>query len=244
MLQGTAGYMARLYFEHVGLPLGDRGEFLSQVFVREDTLRDATLDTIYPPAHVHYLYGTLAVEMLVELASAESVVNYSRLQARYETWEEAFEAAFGRSVDEFHDEFARHRAVLMAEFSRSLDAIRGTVVGPNGEGVDGVTLRAWQGTTALVTNVYGAGHAVPGPEGEFALSVPQDGSYILTIHRPAAAGCRPLGWYALETGFTVDRRQVAAVVVEGEDVTGVVIRLPASVDESPTIGRPPTHCAR
>ena len=52
----------------------------------------------------------LAMEWLVEHAGEPAVFQYYRQRARTDTWEAAFEAAFGIAVDDFYEAFEAHRA--------------------------------------------------------------------------------------------------------------------------------------
>ena len=54
--------------------------------------------------------GFLAMERLVERVGESAIFEYYRLRAGLKTWEAAFEAAFGLTVDDFYEEFEAYRA--------------------------------------------------------------------------------------------------------------------------------------
>lgn len=57
-----------------------------------------------------YALGFFAVELLVKFSSEEALLRYNELLLHYDTWQEAFEDAFGMAVDEFYDSFQEYRA--------------------------------------------------------------------------------------------------------------------------------------
>ena len=57
-----------------------------------------------------YPLGTLAVELLASHAGEEAVITYWTLFRPETTWREAFETAFGLTIDEFYPMFEEHRA--------------------------------------------------------------------------------------------------------------------------------------
>ena len=54
--------------------------------------------------------GFLAADSLVELAGDRAIFEYFRLLSSSASWQDAFEAAFGLTVDDFYTAFAAHRA--------------------------------------------------------------------------------------------------------------------------------------
>ncbi len=54
--------------------------------------------------------GFLALELLAERAGEAALFDYYRLLPESETWEEAFEAAFGIAIDDFYEAFEVYRA--------------------------------------------------------------------------------------------------------------------------------------
>ena len=54
--------------------------------------------------------GFLAADWLVERAGERSIFEYYRLLPSSDSWEEAFEGAFGIRVNDFYAAFAEYRA--------------------------------------------------------------------------------------------------------------------------------------
>ena len=104
----------------------------------------------------------LATEWLAVRAGDSSYVDYWRELADSATWQEAFAAAFGISIEDFYEAFEEHRRELFAD----LRQIRGVVLGADGETLEGVGLLAWQGARG---RKRGGGHRAgrlichPGP---------------------------------------------------------------------------------
>ncbi|MCY3887105.1 MAG: hypothetical protein OXG19_05300 [Chloroflexi bacterium] len=60
--------------------------------------------------YVAHALGFLAADWLVQRAEERSIFEYYRLLRSSDSWEEAFEGAFGITIDDFYDEFAKYRA--------------------------------------------------------------------------------------------------------------------------------------
>lgn len=73
-----------------------------------------TYDVLLPTPH-SYSLGTMAVELLASHAGEETVVSYWTLLGSETTWREAFETAFGLTIDEFYPLFEEHRAAGFPE---------------------------------------------------------------------------------------------------------------------------------
>ena len=63
----------------------------------------------------------LALEWLAERAGQAAIFTYYRLLPESETWEEAFEGAFGIAVDDFYEQFEAHRAEVAPPFPHLTD---------------------------------------------------------------------------------------------------------------------------
>lgn len=254
LVEGTAEYVAGAYREAAGLETSDplaphtgNADALRALYESEVTLRNVEAD----PRQLtgpwvdrdRYLIGSLAAHLLARRAGEQALLDYFRLLPERTAWPDAF----GVSVADFRREVDTRRTALVAEVVRTFDAIHGTVLGPDGEGLGGVVVRAWGGDEgAFVYGVRPAGYAVAGPGGLFVLPVAEDGEFVLTVHRPLARGCRPIGWYARGTGsgFAADARDASPVTVDGGDADGIVIRLPGSPEHLPNVNLAPRHCAR
>ncbi len=71
-------------------------------------------------------------------------------------------------------------------------------------------------------------------DGRFDIVV-SDGAFTIGIYVLEARAWRHIGWHGGETGFTTDREQARVIEVDGADVTGLEIRLPANPADLPTI---------
>ena len=58
-----------------------------------------------------YKYSLLAAELLASYAGEEGLIHYYKLTQPGTTWQAAFKAAFGMTVEEFYELFEEHRAV-------------------------------------------------------------------------------------------------------------------------------------
>lgn len=245
LTEGTATYMLEAYGGGSGPTTFDGPTAL---YESEITLANAKfqLRPFGPLGAELYMLGWLAALELAERAGEESLLDYYRLLPERDGWRDAFRDAFDMSVGELTVAVDERRAELVAEATAAFDAIRGTVNGPDGEGVDGVVLRAWRGEpgASVYAHTRLSGHAAPDAGGAFRLPVAEPASYLLTVHRPATDGCRLLGWYARDTGFTTARRDASPVVVASAAAAAVAVRLPGPPDAVPHVGEGPSRCAR
>ena len=104
--------------------------------------------------------------------------------------------------------------------------IRGTVAGPDGQGLEGIIIWAWQGERS---NSF---RGTTGADGAFAIEV-TDGSFTLDVY--AGPGCSFVGWYDGSGGITSERSQAFKVIIEGASLAGIEIRLPAQPDDLPRV---------
>ena len=96
--------------------------------------------------------------------------------------------------------------------------IEGTVLGPGGEPVPGLEVWPW----AVDTRQFGD-HGRTDADGAFVLNAPAGTFYLRVVLNPGA-GDDVFGWYGPD-GLTDDLEEAIPVVVEDQDVTGVVITL-------------------
>jgi hypothetical protein len=113
--------------------------------------------------------------------------------------------------------------VEILEFPYSL---RGVVVGPEGEPLQGIGLWAWQGETE------NSGYGETGKDGTFDIRVP-NGVFTLDIY--AGPGCSFVGWYHESGSITANRSQAFKLAVDGGTIAGIEIALPDSPDDLPRI---------
>ena len=118
--------------------------------------------------------------------------------------------------------------------------IESTVLGPDGETILGDSARLEGVGVSADPLVLGPGGLSQGPagigtDGKARTAVP-DGRYVLVISEFSfSTGSRRLGWYGGATGFTTDRAEATVIEVDGANVTGIQIHLPADPADLPTI---------
>ncbi len=105
-------------------------------------------------------------------------------------------------------------------------AIRGVIVDPDGRPVAGVGLWAWQSD-----NTDNSRWVQTGSDGTFVIRVP-DGLYRLDVYAAPEGACA--GYYNGE-GITTSYQEAVILTVEGTDIEGITIRLPALPQHLPSI---------
>ncbi len=140
---------------------------------------------------------------------------------------EAYDPALaGIILEVFGDATVSTSCHQVAETRQQTTMIRGVVIGPSGEPLEGVGLWAWQRN-----NKDDSGFGRTRAEGTFAIGVP-NGSFTLDVY--AGPGCSFVGWYD-GGGITTERSQAVRVSVHGASVGGIEIMLPAHPDDLPRI---------
>ncbi|MYH67886.1 MAG: hypothetical protein F4152_04855 [Dehalococcoidia bacterium] len=165
------------------------------------------------------MVASLAVHWLVEGAGEDSLVEYYRAIGESGDWRVAFERTFGRPFEEVYAGFAEYRAEVAGERRE----VRGIIFGPDGKRLRDALLHVGAERVGAQSTDYGP---VEG-NGEFTVHI-SDGSYTLALVCP---GFTTIGWYGGADGFTRDEEAAVEVVVEGEAVFGIEIRLPAPPGE-------------
>lgn len=171
--------------------------------------------------------AALAVAWLVQQGGENSLIAYYRQLPMSEGWREAFEVAFGLPFSEVYSAFAAYRAETVA-VRRD---VSGVVLGPDGKPVED-----WR--IDIEAFPLGSQHRFDLREdatsedfsGTFTSRLP-DGTYVLSLVTRCPGGWVDLGWYGGESGFTASDADAAHVIVDGEPIEGLVIRLPSLPDE-------------
>lgn len=176
------------------------------------------------PGHAQEQYrslGLVAVAWLLGEAGEGAVATYYEA-LRNDGWERAFEQAFGFSLEEMYQQFATHREAVVGVRR----AVTGRILGPDGE-----PIRDWpMFVHASYTNGAGSfGTSVPN-SGRFTVRV-LDGDYQIVVATICPDSSGQLGWYEERSGYTADEQAATVVMVRGEDVAGIVVRLPGLPDE-------------
>lgn len=128
MIEGPAVYAAALYFE--SFRDDDRGFDRERWFAVSGSVHVPSLEHSqegYAP-NVDYDLGFLVTEWLVGHAGRDALIDYYRRLASSSNWEDAFEGAFGISVDDFYARFEAHRADVAPPLPHLVDGAVGPVV--------------------------------------------------------------------------------------------------------------------
>ena len=109
LIEGSAEWARFTYLDSVrpGAYADERARRVPASARTVETLRDGLL---YLQSGMHGTLGMLATERLVDRFGDASILEYFSQRAFHATSAEAFEAAFGLTLDEFYDEFAAWRA--------------------------------------------------------------------------------------------------------------------------------------
>ena len=222
--EGMANRWSSLYYDSTG----DR--------IYEDHIRDITLPnarltpvsleemeetlTIEPFTGPNYSVAHLAVDWVVALTGEDRILKYYTNRASYETWQEAFAATFGIGVGAFYESFERHRAEI-APF-KVVRAIEGTIVGPDGQPLVGLSVRAF-GNLFDNNGTFGP-WTDPSTDagGAFRIHVPPDGSYLLEVFRNFDGTTCTIGYYGAD-GESSAFDRVARIAITDVDVTGIAL---------------------
>lgn len=105
--------------------------------------------------------------------------------------------------------------------------IQGVVLGPRRTPLEGIGLWIWSGDES--TSAYTTTQS----DGTFNVRVP-DGSFTLNVYADAHGGCTFVGWHG-PGGLTTSEESATRIEVNGTDVTGIEITLPAAPHELPFI---------
>jgi len=140
---------------------------------------------------------------------------------------EAYDPALAGLIREALGEVAVSSCHSAASHPHRDSRILGTLLGPDGAGVEGVVVWAWSG------NADTSGVSTTQRDGTFAIAVP-DGSFTLDIHANTGEDCTFVGWSG-PGGFTTVPGSATPVVVDGADISGVEIILPQQRDDLPFI---------
>ncbi|MYK34044.1 MAG: hypothetical protein F4045_02750 [Chloroflexi bacterium] len=108
----------------------------------------------------------------------------------------------------------------------------GVVLGPDGKPVEDwrIDIEAFPAGSQHISGPREDATS-EGFSGDFTSRLP-DGTYVLSLVTRCPGGrWVDLGWYGGESGFTSNDEDATRVVVDGENIEGLVIRLPALPDE-------------
>ncbi len=165
--------------------------------------------------------ATLAAEWLVNRAGEAALVAYYRALPDSANWEEAFEHTFGLSPGDAYEGIAAHRAAEL-EVRRT---VTGNIRGPDDEPIDATRLSVY----AVRVDGSGSEGVTVARDGRFTLR-PPDSAYRLKVSRYCPPDSVDLGWYEAANGFTTAESEATLIVVDGSDISGIMVRLPGTVE--------------
>ena len=226
LIEGTATYAGDVYEEANKIRTWDQ---IRSSWIWESAVLPVSLSSMeswrefQQWGFVSYHLAALATEWLVNYAGDNSYIEYWLLLADAE-WPSAFEAAFGLSTDEFYRVFTRDHE---RELASTFDWMLGTVIGPEDDPIGDAEL--WAHPAGGGRSRFGR----TGMDGSFGLAVP-GGSYTIGVYRRPTGAWEVVGWYGVG-GFTTARDRATAIVLDGANVTGIEIRLPAALVDLPSI---------
>ena len=191
-----------------------------------DTL-ETWLQWRYAPPLPAYAIGLLAAEWLAAQAGDDALFLYMRrLQRGPSRWRDAFDVAFGLSVEDFYEAFSEHSETFERPRPHRLS---GQLLDPEGAPVGGMRIYAYP-------RHGGAGmFSLTGRSGGFAIEA-SAGSHRIAVQ--SGSSCTLFGYYS-ESGGIGSWIGAALVEASARRTTEITIRLPVA----PTELRGWTTCA-
>ena len=178
---------------------------------------------------VRYALSTVATEYLEFLAGEKALWNFYLQFARSESWEEAFEEAFGFSLDDFYLAFEAHRALTSPPWS----IISGVVLDADGAPVEGVLV--WVSELVWERELY-RNHSHSRARFDRTRS---DGTFSVTFYGSRLSklqlfGDRICGFEGSERNSMYNTPELPLGKIGAEGVRGLVIRLLPETCETPS----------
>ncbi len=222
LVEGMAMYLAAAYRDAAGHEdyLDARDWAIDGAHAFGGPLPLDTLETWlqwrYAPPLPAYAVGLLAAEWLAAQAGDDALFLYMRrLQRGPSRWREAFDIAFGLSVDDFYDAFSEHADT----FERPRPhRITGRLVDPDGAPVSGMRVYAYP-------EHGGAGmFALTGRSGRFTIEAAA-GRYRIAVQ--SGSRCTMFGYYR-ESGAIGSGIGAPPVEASARRTSEITVRLPAA----------------
>ena len=225
LAEGSAMYMAHLFRDWSGeSDLAAAFRHLWWVATQDDTPlqeleRQSPTEAEWSGSET-LTTATLAAAWLVSQAGEDALVAYYRALPTSDGWEEAFEQAFGLSPESAYLGFEAHRSEVLG-LRRT---VSGRILGPDGAPLtdSGLFIHASR------TDGSGSEGISVAADGAFTMV---DNTYRLKVGMvcPDSSGLQ--WWYEEGSGATTDKSQATVVLVEGGEVSDIVIRLPGTLEE-------------
>ncbi|MYE31907.1 MAG: hypothetical protein F4X80_04475 [Chloroflexi bacterium] len=124
--------------------------------------------------------GFVALTWLADRAGEEALFEYYRLLPESSSWEDAFEGAFGITVDDFYEAFEEHRAKVVSPFPHLADAGEAPVlefVGDLPASTRNAVRQEFEAVRAFFRDRLGA------PPGDYTLYVGADAPSLGDVYR-------------------------------------------------------------
>lgn len=171
--------------------------------------------------------GYIAFEWLAAEVGEGAIIDYFALLKTSDTWEMAFQQAFGMTVDDLSIRFEDHRREVAPPFER---VVTGIVRDRNAQVAEGLAVYAIAFVEGELTS--NRRPVRTDADGSFAIEhVPGSGYALLVTYTCLTAGNRhDIGAHGQE-GFTADWRNVPPFTGADQDRTGIVITLPVTLEE-------------
>ena len=227
LAEGSAMYMAHLFRDWSGeSDLAAAFRHLWWVATQDDTPlqeleRQSPTEAEWSGSET-LTTATLAAAWLVSQAGEDALVAYYRALPTSDGWEEAFEQAFGLSPESAYLGFEAHRSEVLG-LRRT---VSGRILGPDGAPLtdSGLFIHASR------TDGSGSEGISVAADGAFTMPL-VDNTYRLKVGMvcPDSSGLQ--WWYEEGSGATTDKSQATVVLVEGGDLSDIVIRLPGTLEE-------------
>ena len=168
--------------------------------------------------------GYSAFEWLADEVGEGAIIDYFALLKTSDTWEIAFQRAFGLSVDDFYARFEEHRREVAPPFEW---VITGTVLDRDAQPIEGIGV--W--VIAFVEGQLASNLRTPtGADGSFAIEHAPGAGYALLMAYSCPGGRHDIGAYG-QDGFTTDWRTAPPFTGEERDRRGLTITLPVTLAE-------------
>ncbi|MDE0603721.1 MAG: carboxypeptidase-like regulatory domain-containing protein [bacterium] len=169
--------------------------------------------------------GQIAFEWYAGEVGEEAITDYFALLKTSDTWDEAFQRAFGLAPDDFYAAFEDHRREVAPPFEW---VVTGTVLDREAQPVEGIEV----GVIAQVEGVPVTSLLTPtGPDGSFAIEhAPGSGYALLLIYQCPDGSQHDIGGHG-QGGFTTDGRNAPPFTGEDRDRRGLTISIPVALAE-------------
>jgi hypothetical protein len=176
--------------------------------------------------------GYTAFEWLAREVGEAAIIEYFALLKPSDTWEDAFQGAFGLVLEDFYTRFEKHRREVAPPFEW---VVTGTILDRDAQPAEG--LNVW--VTAYVEGRLTSNLLTPvGPDGSFVVEhAPGSGYALLMAYNCPGGARREIGGYG-QTGFTTEGRNALPFAGEDRDRRDLIITLPMTLAELER-----AHCA-